>query len=63
MYIYRNIFIFCTQFRGGGQYKRKRDLLAEALEAAGIIPMRGEGGFFLIGDTRNLKVDSHTMWH
>jgi len=39
-------------------YKRKRDLLAEALEAGGIIPMRGEGGFFLIGDTRNLKVPS-----
>ncbi|KAJ1470892.1 hypothetical protein T484DRAFT_1846090, partial [Baffinella frigidus] len=37
-------------------YKRKRDLLAEALEAGGIIPMRGEGGFFLIGDTRNLKL-------
>ena len=34
----------------------KRDLLAEALEAGGIIPMKGEGGFFLIGDTRNLKV-------
>ena len=27
-----------------------------ALEGAGIIPMKGEGGFFLIGDTRNVEV-------
>jgi len=37
-------------------YMAKRDKLAAALEAAGIIPMKGEGGFFLIGDTRHIHV-------
>ena len=37
-------------------YLAKRDKLAAALSAAGIIPMKGEGGFFLIGDTRNIEV-------
>jgi len=37
-------------------YMAKRDKLAAALEAAGIIPMKGEGGFFLIGDTRHVEV-------
>ena len=38
----------------------KRNLLASALEAAGIVPMRGEGGFFLIGDTSALQVRPHS---
>lgn len=37
-------------------YIVKRDKLAAALSAGGIIPMKGEGGFFLIGDTRNIEV-------
>eukprot|EP00287_Rhodomonas_sp_CCMP768_P010503 CAMPEP_0196721502 /NCGR_PEP_ID=MMETSP1091-20130531/4030_1 /TAXON_ID=302021 /ORGANISM="Rhodomonas sp., Strain CCMP768" /LENGTH=527 /DNA_ID=CAMNT_0042062977 /DNA_START=178 /DNA_END=1761 /DNA_ORIENTATION=- len=37
-------------------YSAKMLSLRSALESAGIIPMKGEGGFFLIGDTRNLKV-------
>lgn len=37
-------------------YNAKMHKLRAALTSAGIIPMKGEGGFFLIGDTRNLKV-------
>ena len=37
-------------------YRRKRALLAEGLRGAGIVPLDGEGGFFLMGDTRGLNV-------
>ncbi|EKX31760.1 hypothetical protein GUITHDRAFT_159025 [Guillardia theta CCMP2712] len=38
------------------QYTMKKEKLEAALRAANIIPMKGQGGFFLIGDTRNVKV-------
>lgn len=38
------------------QYAAKRARLEEALHAAGIRTLRGEGGFFLIGDISNVQV-------
>lgn len=38
------------------QYAAKRARLEEALRAAGIVPLHGEGGFFLIGDMSGIKV-------
>jgi len=39
-----------------GEYTRKRSLLANALTAAGITPIIPEGSFFIVGDTRKLKI-------
>lgn len=38
------------------QYAGKRHRLEKALAAAGIRSLKGEGGFFLIGDVSNIKV-------
>jgi len=37
-------------------FRTKRELLAAGLEKAGITPMVGHGGFFLMGDTSRLTV-------
>jgi len=37
-------------------YRGKRAILAEGLERAGLVPMEGEGGFFLVADTSALTV-------
>jgi len=37
-------------------YRKKRKILADGLEKSGIIPMAGQGGFFLIADTSALSV-------
>lgn len=38
------------------QYSGKRERLERALTAAGIKPLKGQGGFFLIGDVNGIKV-------
>lgn len=38
------------------QYLGKRERLERALTAAGIKPLKGQGGFFLIGDVNGIKV-------
>ncbi len=37
-------------------YRQKRALLADGLERAGIVPMDGQGGFFMICDTSGVEV-------
>jgi len=37
-------------------YRQKREILAEGLQRAGLVPMEGQGGFFLVADTSALVV-------
>ena len=37
-------------------YRGKRELLADGLRAAGMVPLAGHGGFFLMADTSSLEV-------
>mmetsp|Transcript_24949 Transcript_24949/g.27611 ORF Transcript_24949/g.27611 Transcript_24949/m.27611 type:complete len:432 (+) Transcript_24949:24-1319(+) len=37
-------------------YAEKRDIMAEALEDAGLKPMRPEGTFFMMGDTSEIQI-------
>ena len=37
-------------------YRKKREILAAGLERCGLVPMEGEGGFFLVCDTSALTV-------
>jgi len=39
-----------------GEYTRKRKLICDALQAVGIEPIWPRGSFFVLGDTRNVKV-------
>ena len=41
------------------EYRRKRDLLIECLQAAGMEPIVPPGGFFILADTSQLKPDHH----
>ena len=43
------------------QYERKRDLLMAGLAAAGLRPVRPEGGFFIIADTSNVAFPDSFM--
>jgi Aminotransferase class I and II len=46
------------------QYLQRRDRLAAALQIAGIPTMKGEGGFFLIGDISGVTVpDKYLQQH
>lgn len=42
-------------------YQQKRCLLADGLTAAGLRPLKGQGGFFLMADTSALEVRSESM--
>jgi len=37
-------------------YREKREILAEGLQRSGLVPMEGQGGFFLVADTSALTV-------
>lgn len=37
-------------------YRKKRKLLADGLESAGMKPLRGDGGFFIFADTSDIEV-------
>ncbi len=43
------------------QYERKRDILMAGLAAAGLRPVRPEGGFFIIADTSNVAFPERFM--
>eukprot|EP00310_Coccolithus_braarudii_P022139 CAMPEP_0183355830 /NCGR_PEP_ID=MMETSP0164_2-20130417/42038_1 /TAXON_ID=221442 /ORGANISM="Coccolithus pelagicus ssp braarudi, Strain PLY182g" /LENGTH=445 /DNA_ID=CAMNT_0025529069 /DNA_START=138 /DNA_END=1475 /DNA_ORIENTATION=- len=42
-------------------YEQKRRLLAKGLSAAGMRPLKGQGGFFLMADTSALEVPAEYM--
>ena len=44
-----------------GEYTRKRDILVSGLRAAGLRPVRPEGGFFVIANTVNFDVPEKYM--
>ena len=44
-------------------FRHKRDVLAKGLERSGIVPMEGQGGFFLMADTSALRVPEEYMRH
>mmetsp|Transcript_46842 Transcript_46842/g.141899 ORF Transcript_46842/g.141899 Transcript_46842/m.141899 type:complete len:239 (-) Transcript_46842:15-731(-) len=43
------------------EYRRKRDLLCDALRAAGIDPIVPDGGFFVMGDTSGISFPPHYL--
>lgn len=44
-------------------YRHKRALLASGLESCGMVPLRGDGGFFLMADTSALQMPGEYMRH
>ena len=44
-------------------FRHKREVLAKGLERSGIVPMEGQGGFFLMADTSALRVPEEYMRH
>eukprot|EP00521_Asterionellopsis_glacialis_P008009 CAMPEP_0195282358 /NCGR_PEP_ID=MMETSP0707-20130614/1264_1 /TAXON_ID=33640 /ORGANISM="Asterionellopsis glacialis, Strain CCMP134" /LENGTH=470 /DNA_ID=CAMNT_0040341321 /DNA_START=89 /DNA_END=1501 /DNA_ORIENTATION=- len=43
------------------EYKRKRGLLVDALETAGMTPVIPNGGFFIMADTSNVDFPNHYL--
>merc|ERR1740130_985044 len=44
-------------------FRHKREVLAKGLERSGLVPMEGQGGFFLMADTSALNVPEEYMRH
>ena len=44
-------------------FRHKREVLAKGLERSGLVPMEGQGGFFLMADTSALTVPEEYMRH
>jgi len=44
-------------------FRHKREVLAKGFERSGIVPMDGQGGFFLMADTSALRVPEEYMRH